>query len=350
MQKRFNTDLSLLLFPVLLFSLSFFTLLSSVPKYAYSQLFNFLVGILAFLVISRIDCNVYRYFAKYFYMGILIVLLFTYILGEIRLGAARWLNFGLFTVQPSEFAKLALIIFISSLLVRQNSLAFKNVVKYISVCLPAVILVVLQPDLGTSIILMLILTLEFWYAGLSNIYFLLFFIIFGSLSSPLWNALHDYQQKRILIFLNPSLDTLGAGYNVIQALIAVGSGGLWGRGFGNGSQVHFGFLPSHWTDFILASFAEEWGYIGLLFFLFIYLALLYKLLKVSFGSKDAFSSLVAFGIFVVFFFQFVINTGMNLGVLPVTGIPLPLMSYGGSSLLVSMVMLGISNSILSKSA
>ena len=164
-------------------------------------------------------------------------------------------------------------------------------------------------------------------------------------SSQIWNVLKDYQKKRILVFLNPQLDDLGAGYNVIQSLIAVGSGGLFGKGFGMGSQSHLNFLPAYWTDFILASFLEEWGFIGFMVLILFFISLLFFILGVSFKAKDFLGVSLSIGVFIILFSQFFINVGMNLGLMPITGIPLPFMTYGGSALVTNLAMMGLVQSI-----
>jgi len=211
--------------------------------------------------------------------------------------------------------------------------------------LPMLFLVVVQPDLGTTIILLLIFVGMLFYAGVNKIYFVLAFVVLGLFSSPIWANLHDYQKERIIVFLNPTLDVAGSGYNVIQSTIAIGSGGLLGRGFGHGTQTHLQFLPVYWTDFIFAAFAEEWGLVGVVCILVFYAALLVSVLRISFKVESSFGSLLCAGVFILFFSQFGINVGMNLGILPVTGIPLPLVSYGGSSLVTSLFLLGLVQSV-----
>jgi rod shape determining protein RodA len=211
-------------------------------------------------------------------------------------------------------------------------------------------LVFIQPDLGTSIVLVLVVLGMLLYTNFNKIYFLILLSLFGILSAPVWNLLADYQKERILVFLNPQLDVLGAGYNVIQSLIAIGSGGIFGRGFSQGTQSHLHFLPAYWTDFAFASFAEEWGFIGVVVFFGLYTAFLFIILRVAFIVKDSFGSVLCFGVFLVFLVQFIINVGMNLGLMPVTGIPLPLVSYGGSSLLISCILLGLVQNVWTKSS
>ena len=206
-------------------------------------------------------------------------------------------------------------------------------------------LVFIQPDLGTSIVIISIVLAILWFGGLKKIYFVVSLLLVGVFSTPLWSLLKDYQRERILVFLNPSLDILGSGYNVIQSSIAIGSGGLFGRGFGRGTQSHLQFLPVFWTDFVFAAFAEEWGFVGVMLLLSLFTILFFIILTISVKTKDSFGSLISIGVFTVFFLQFIVNVGMNLGIMPVTGIPLPLVSYGGSSLLTSAFLLGLVQSV-----
>lgn len=340
----------LLVLPILIFALGFVTLLSTSPQRAKIQLVYFIIGCILFLFFSSIDYGLYKYYWKFGYYFILGLLFFTFLLGEVRLGSIRWINFGFVVLQPSEFAKVVLIISISSLLVQKKEVfsTFRDALIVFFVCIPMLVLVLFQPDLGTALVLLAIVIGTLFYAGLKKLYFLLAFLTFGIFSSPIWNFLRDYQKERVLVFLNPSLDILGSGYNVIQAVIAVGSGGIFGKGFGHGTQSHLNFLPAHWTDFALASFAEEWGFIGIAAVLLLFVILLLTLLHVANSTDDAYGSLVAIGVFLTFFTQFVVNIGMNLGVMPVTGIPLPLFSYGGSSMIASMILLGLAQSVWTK--
>lgn len=340
-------NFALLILPVLIFALGFVMLLSTSPERAKTQLIYFFIGYFLYILVSSIDYTIYKYYWKHVYFVILGFLLLTFILGEVRLGAVRWISVGFLNLQPSEFAKIVLIISLSAFLsIRQKVLAaLKDWLHFFIIFVPVTVLVLMQPDLGTAIVFFALTGGILFFAGLNRVYFLLAFLLMGIFSSPIWNMLHYYQKKRILVFLNPSLDILGSGYNVIQAVIAVGSGGLWGKGFGRGTQSHLNFLPAHWTDFALASFAEEWGFIGVCAVVILFTLLLLTLLYIAMQDSDSFGSLLVIGVFMVFFTQFVVNVGMNLGIMPVTGIPLPLFSYGGSSLLTSMILLGVAQSV-----
>jgi len=336
-------NLPLLILPVLLFSISYVTLQSTHKELAASQLFYFIFGYFLYLIISGLPSDFFLKYWKALYIPTVVILFITVILGVERFGSSSWFKFGTFVVQPSEFAKISLIVAVAALICADTAKinSTKKLLNIGIASLSIITLVLFQPDLGSALVLVFVVIGMLFYSGLSKYFFIGAFVVLGILSSPLWSLLQDYQKKRILVFLNPSLDVLGAGYNVTQSIIAIGSGGLAGKGFEMGTQSHLGFLPVFWTDFIFASFAEEWGFIGILIFNLIYIFLLVYLLYLSKQVNTAFKSLVIVGVFFVFLVQYTINVGMNLGMLPVTGVTLPLVSYGGSSLLSSLILLGI---------
>ncbi|KKU30599.1 MAG: Rod shape-determining protein RodA [candidate division WWE3 bacterium GW2011_GWA1_46_21] len=340
-------DAGVALAPLLIFSIGAVTLLSTSSDRVTNQLFFFSFGLALYILAALIDYEFYKHYWFVAYGVVVALLALTYLAGHVVGGAARWLNLSLFTIQPSEFAKVAVVIFTASLIstLKRRSLNPTFLVRLTALFLPVLFLVVVQPDLGTAIILLLIFVGILFYAGVNKIYFVLAFVVLGLFSSPIWANLHDYQKERIIVFLNPTLDVAGSGYNVIQSTIAIGSGGLLGRGFGHGTQTHLQFLPVYWTDFIFAAFAEEWGLVGVVCILVFYAALLVSVLRISFKVESSFGSLLCAGVFILFFSQFGINVGMNLGILPVTGIPLPLVSYGGSSLVTSLFLLGLVQSV-----
>jgi len=266
--------------------------------------------------------------------------------GVVTRGAVRWLEIGAQQFQPSEFSKVALILFLASLLRKRcGSVSRKIFLLSLASTMLPVVLVYFQPDLGTAIILLTIWLGLIIAAGLKPVN--LFLMLAGGLGFlvPLWSLLKDYQRQRILNFLNPALDPLGGGYNVLQSTIAVGSGQIWGRGFGRGTQSHLQFLPEYHTDFIFASLSEEWGFVGSTLLLLFFAVLLLRILVIAREARDDFGSLLVVGVFSFLLPQVFINTGMNLGLMPITGIPLPLVSYGGSSLWVTMMALGLVQSV-----
>jgi len=345
MLKRFNKPLIIL--PGLVFLIGYISLLSTAPEKANTQLAYFSVGVALYFIISVIDYYFFKYYWRYMFLGIMFLLFLTFIMGEVKFGSSSWLRLGLVVIQPSEFAKIVVIAMLSALLSldKGSTTQIKKLLKISASVLSVVALVLVQPDLGTALIILCVFAVLMLYAGVSKLYFFGLFSIFGFFSTPLWEILKEYQKRRVLVFLNPALDVLGSGYNVIQSVISVGSGRLLGKGFGMGTQSHLGFLPVYWTDFIFAAFAEEWGFIGVVTLILLYLLLLLTLIYIFNKIEDTFGSLICLGVFIVFTSQFVINVGMNLGIMPVTGIPLSLVSYGGSSLLTSMILLGIVQSI-----
>ncbi|MBT6401516.1 rod shape-determining protein RodA [candidate division WWE3 bacterium] len=343
--KRINWFL--LVIPILIFALGFVTLFSTQPDLARNQLVFFAISIVVYLGVALVDYRVWGHFWKPMYFVTLGLLVLTFVLGQELFGSTRWLQIGSFNLQPSEFTKIVVIMVVAFLLSKksdsiENPKYLLNIMLYI---VPLFGLVFIQPDLGTSIVIISIVLAILWFGGLKKIYFVVSLLLVGVFSTPLWSLLKDYQRERILVFLNPSLDILGSGYNVIQSSIAIGSGGLFGRGFGRGTQSHLQFLPVFWTDFVFAAFAEEWGFVGVMLLLSLFTILFFIILTISVKTKDSFGSLISIGVFTVFFLQFIVNVGMNLGIMPVTGIPLPLVSYGGSSLLTSAFLLGLVQSV-----
>ena len=298
-----------------------------------------LAGMIAFLLF---DYRHLRMLAWPLFMFTVLALIATMFWGKTIMGARRWLDLGLFHFQSSEFAKITLLILIAKLLSQdQGKIGWNQLVVLGGIGLIPATLVVKQPDLGSAISLFLILGGMIAFRGLHSSV-----IKVGLLAIPLilplaWQMLHDYQRQRILGFLDPTNDPLGAGYHIIQSQIAVGSGQLWGRGFLEGTQSQLRFLPEKHTDFALAVFGEEWGFIGCLTLLVLICLFLLNIIRTASEAKDSFGCYLAVGIFFYFFWQFIINMGMVLGLMPVVGIPLPLISYGGTSTMTSFCLIGL---------
>lgn len=288
----------------------------------------------------------------YFIYGLTVfLLLLVYLLGIIRLGAQRWLKLAWFNMQPSEIAKLIVLVFLARYFSRKavDTVSLKNrslgmfrafILPFIFVAIPAG-LVIEQPDLGSGLLLFI---LFFVMAFLSNIkmrYLALVLCVLAGCFPFAWQALRGYQKERIMVFLNPNVDPLGAGYTILQAKIAIGSGGFFGKGWLSGTQSQLRFLPESHTDFIFSSFTEEWGFAGGCILIILYFLLIREAFKAAAKTADDFGKLLALGIAALLLIQTSINIAMNLGIAPVVGIPLPLMSYGGSSLLTTFIALGI---------
>lgn len=321
------------------------TILSSVSPSSFPQHFIYLGAALAvFILFSRIDIRVLKEFSPMLFVLCLAFLAFTLLFGAFSRGATRWISLGFITIQPSELVKPFVVLFFANLVSGRGTRRF---LLAVSAFIPAFLLVFLQPDLGSSLIIL---------AGFLGVLFLggipLWLIGAGGagtiVSFPLiWHFLKEFQKERILSFLSPGSDPQGAGYNSLQAVISVGSGGLTGRGLGQGTQSQLAFLPERHTDFIFSSLSEELGFLGAFLVILAFCVLLYRIVDILRRTHDVFVQAFLGGVFFVIFFQAAINIGMNIGLLPITGIPLPLVSSGGSSLIATGVMLGMVSSIAS---
>jgi len=297
------------------------------------------LGTVCLVVARRIDYWSYRKLAGVLYILMVVLLLLVLAIGQGR--ASRWIRIGWFSFQPSEFSKLVLVIslagFLSNRDVRRPGVFIGSLLLTVVPCL----MILKQPNLGTAFILLLIYLGMVFCAGMTRKQFF-GMVVAGIIMSPiLWFAMEPYQRDRVLTFLNPSRDPLGSGYNLLQSKITIGSGGIIGKGFLKGTQTKLAFLPEYHTDFIFCLLAEEFGFIGVLVFCAIYYAFLSSILRIATTTQDRFAEMVAVGILVMFFSQFAINVGMAVGLFPVAGIPLPFISYGGSSLVVSMTAVGM---------
>jgi|ERR1035437_2498180 rod shape determining protein RodA len=311
------------------------------------QLIWYLVGIIIMLFFANTNYNSLINLANYFYAAFMLLLMLVLLIGHTSLGATRWLKIGSFQFQPSEFMKiivpLAMIRFM--LVSSRDSFDWKNILKLLLLVAVPLAFIIKQPDLGTSILLLPVV-LAVLFMGNIPAKKLITIIIVGALIMPVaYLFLHDYQKQRIQVFINPQSDSLGAGYNVIQSQIAVGSGKLIGKGWAQGTQSQLNFIPIKYTDFIFAVIAEEFGMVGSLVVMLIYYFLLMEGLKIVKLCKFNGGKMLGGALTCVLFMQIFINIGMNIGIMPVTGITLPLLSYGGSSVMVVMMILGILQNI-----
>ncbi|MDQ5943361.1 MAG: Rod shape-determining protein RodA [Patescibacteria group bacterium] len=305
------------------------------------------VGLLIFWIISRTDYNVLRNYSFLIYITMVGLLLFVEIFGATRLGATRWINLGFFQFQPSEFAKLALIVVLAKFF--SDNYEKSNNIKYLLMSfvylLPPLVLVLAQPDLGTALVLLVIWLAMALTTKLKTRYFLIMLAILIVSLPVIYPRLAPYQRQRIATFVNPTANPDSTGYNVNQAIIAVGSGGLFGQGLSSGSQSQGNFLPSQHTDFIFAVLSEKLGFLGGLLCVFLYCVVIFRAIWIAKNSADRFGTLLAIGIATMFAFHAVVNIGMNIGLLPVTGIPLPFISAGGTSMMISLISIAILESI-----
>lgn len=316
-------------------------------KIFVAHLLNITIGLAFFLILSQIDYHYYYHLSLPIFIVTILLLSLVPVLGFISRGSSRWFDLGIFTLQPSELAKIFLILSLGAFLIKFRS--FFRLLYFLGsliITLVITVLVFLQPDLGTSLVSLAIWLGMYYIAGMKFWEFL--FIFFSSLGSiPLiWNILKDYQKERILVFLDPQRDVLGSGYSILQSIIAIGSGQFWGLGWGRGTQSKLQFLPERHTDFIFATLSEEMGFVGVFLLMVLFLILLFSLLQILGQKKDEYGRLIIAGVFSWFIFQTLINVGMNLGIMPITGIPLPFISYGGSALVSCMMALGIVQSVV----
>lgn len=315
--------------------------------YVQRQLVWGIAGVIVAAALTGFDYRRYAGSAFALYGVFVVLLLIVLLTADPRRGARSWFSTGGFAVQPSEFAKIALILTLAKYLSR-GDMPRSSPIYTLGALLIAVIplgLILKQPDLGTALVLVPVVCAMLIVARASWLH-LLYGAVAGILALPLgWSLLKPYQQARIRVFLNPQLDPLRAGYNAIQSLIAVGSGGLWGRGWLHGTQTHLRFLPERHTDFIFCVLGEETGFAGCMLLISLYAIMIFTGLRIADQARDEFGRLTAVGITVLLASHVVINIAMTVGLLPITGLPLPLMSYGGSSLVSTCICLGILESI-----
>jgi len=312
-----------------------------------SHIIRFLTFFLMFFILSFVQIRFWHSYSFLMYIIFFILLLGVKYFGLTSSGSKRWLNFYFLNLQPSELMKIGLILFLSKYYHRV-SIENINKIKYLFTPIVAliapVLLVVMQPDLGTSILIAAGGIAVAWLAGVRLKFFLYAGLIFISLLPIAISFLKPYQKARILTFLNPDKDPLGAGYQIIQSKIAIGSGGIFGKGFLNGSQSYLDYLPEKHTDFIFTLFSEEFGFVGTVFILILYGIIISRLIKIGNVTRSNFGKLYCYSFGTAFFIYVVVNMSMVLGLLPIVGSPLPIMSYGGSSMMAIMLGLGIAMS------
>lgn len=315
----------------------------NIYPWAIRQLLHFIMFFPIMILIAIIDIRVWLRNAYYFYIFALIMLLLVKFLGHTAMGATRWISFGGFKMQPSELAKLSTIFALAKFF---HQISVRNISSPIWL-LPAIMMVMLpfglimkQPDLGTAMLLLFISVTIFFAAGV-KIWKFLTVLIAAVIAAPLiWTKLHDYQKKRILTFLNPESDPLASGYNIIQSKIAIGSGGIFGKGFMKGTQSQLDFLPEHQTDFVFTMIAEEFGFVGGVSILFVFTIIIIYGYKIAFSAKTNFAKLLAIGMISLFAMHVFVNMGMVMGLMPVVGVPLPFLTYGGTIMLTMLVAFG----------
>ena len=321
--------------------------------YLRTQFVATVLGVLMVIFLQFFDYRVFREYDIILYILTLVMLSSLLLMGSTVGGGRRWLTLGPVTFQPSEVAKIFMILFLASWLDRNDDKieTFKGFLKHFAFILPPFMLIVFQNDLGTALVLIFLFIIMFYTAG-GRLKHLL--IVFGggflavtsmivshlAFSTPLI-LLRSYQLNRLIGFIDPGIDPQGIGYNIIQATIAIGSGQLTGRGFMAGPQNQLNFLPEQHTDFIFAVIGEEFGFIGAALVILLFTFLILQLLSVALKAKDNFGRLITVGVSAMFLFHVLENVGMSLGMMPITGIPLPFISYGGSSMVTSLIAVGL---------
>jgi rod shape determining protein RodA len=308
-----------------------------------------LIGTVAMLLLARVNPNFLRRSAPWLYAGGCVLLIVVVAIGHIRMGAQRWLNLGLFRFQPSELMKLSVPMMCAWYLhERPLPPGWVSLAALGGLILVPVALVAIQPDLGTAALIAAAGVLVIILAGLRARVILALLALAAAAAWFGWSFMHDYQRKRVLTFLNPQTDPLGAGYHIIQSQIAIGSGGVFGKGWMNGSQAQLEFLPERSTDFIFAVVGEEFGLLGLLLLLLLYAFVVGRSIYLATQTQDTFARLLAGSLALTFFVYVFINAGMVTGLLPVVGVPLPLVSYGGSSVVTLLAGFGILMALYSR--
>ena len=309
-----------------------------------SHILRFGIFFVLFLVLSFVQTKVWHRIGYIFYFVILFMLFWALYFGVTASGSQRWISLYVFNLQPSELMKIAIIISFAKFYHRTKSMEvnrIKNVVQPLVTLTIPIFLVIAQPDLGTAILIAGTGISVMWLSGLKLKYFVYSFLILMVTAPFAISLLKPYQKLRVLTFFNPDRDPLGAGYQIIQSKIAVGSGGVTGKGFLKGTQGYLEFLPEKHTDFIFTLFSEEFGFVGSIFLLILYVILIYRIILIGFKNRNYFGKLYCFGFASAIFIYVMVNMSMVLGILPIVGSPLPIMSYGGSSMLATMMGLSI---------
>lgn len=312
-----------------------------VHLWASKQALRFCFGVVIMMILVLVDLRWWLHFSYFFYAVSLTLLCGVEFLGFMGKGAERWIDLYVIQLQPSELMKIALVMALARYFhSRPPPLSLRQLFFPLLLIMLPVVLALRQPDLGTAMILLMVGGTLFFAAGVSLWVFGAVLIGAGASIPILWELLYDYQKKRILIFLDPSLDSRAAGYHITQSKIALGSGGLWGKGYMQGTQASLNFLPEKQTDFIFTLLCEEWGFMGGVFLILLYVSLLILCFRIILTTQNAFGRLVATGMTMTFFLYVSINIAMVMGLVPVVGVPLPLVSYGGTAMLTLLIGFG----------
>ena len=349
LQQRLHIDFPLFLAFMVIFMISLTTIYSASNASidaVLNQGIKIMISIFAMGVVAQFSPLSYARIGPWLYSICLVLLILVLIIGETRNGATRWLNIGITSFQPSELMKIAMPLMIAGYISR-GSLPprVSSVALSITIVLIPSYLIMEEPDLGTSILVAFSGLVVILLSGLKKRYLALAFALFLAYLPFMWSSIHPFQKKRVLSFLNPESDPLGSGYHLIQSKIAIGSGGIFGKGWLNSTQGQLDFLPERTTDFIFAILAEEFGFLGVSLLIGIYLFIIGRGIMIAINAQDLFSRLLASSISLTFFVYVFVNIAMTTGLLPVVGVPLPLISSGGTSMVTIMVGLGMLMSV-----
>ena len=347
-QKVKELDFILLTSVLLLSILSLFVMYSTdggeILFHTKSHFSKIIIFFPLMIFIAFFNIKWWHNFSYLFYISVILLLIYVSFFGIKSSGSRRWMDLYLFNLQPSELMKIAIILCLAKYYHRikiENVNSITSIMTVVTIILIPIIMVLSQPDLGTSILIAASGLIVLWLGGVKIKYFIYSFIVFLISLPFVISFLKPYQKLRILTFLDPDRDPLGAGYQIIQSKIAIGSGGLDGKGFLKGTQSYLDFLPEKHTDFIFTLFSEEFGFIGSVVLLILYSIIIIRILRIGAISRSNFSRLFCFGFAFAIFIYIVVNLSMVLGLLPIVGSPLPIMSYGGSSMLATMIGFGI---------
>jgi len=345
LQQRLHIDFPLFLAFMAIFMISLTTIYSASNgsiDAVVNQGIKILISISAMVVVAQFSPLSYARVGSWLYFLCLVLLILVLVIGETRNGATRWLNIGITSFQPSELMKIAMPLMIARYIAK-GALPpdISSVALSITIVLIPSYLIMQEPDLGTSILIAFSGLVVIFLSGLKKRYLAVAFTLFLAYLPFMWSSIHPFQKKRVLSFLNPESDPLGSGYHLIQSKIAIGSGGLFGKGWLNSTQGQLDFLPERTTDFIFAILAEEFGFLGVSLLIGIYLFIIGRGIMIAINAQDLFSRLLASSISLTFFVYVFVNIAMTTGLLPVVGVPLPLISSGGTSMVTIMVGLGM---------
>ncbi len=349
LSERWHIDKPLFIALLILAGVSLIVAYSASGKnlhFALGDLVRLAIGFGVMVGAAQIPPDAYRRWSLPLFLGGVLALVAVLAVGAVRFGARRWIALGPLSIQPSEFMKLAVPMMLSWYFSRYTlPPKLLRIIGAALILVVPVLLIAKEPDLGTALIVLLSGIIVLFLAGTSWRTIIVVMLLALAAAPILWAHMHAYQRQRIYILFHPQADPLGAGYHAIQAMIAVGSGGFFGQGWLHSSQAHLHFLPDSTTDFAFAVFCQEFGFLGNILLLGLYLFIVYRGLRIAFAAQESYSRLLAGSLAILFFFDVFINMGMVAGILPVVGVPLPLLSYGGTSLIIIMAGLGVLMSI-----